>query len=147
MAEGAGGELASGILGLEGGFNTAGVGSAEAMGLGQGYVTPAKGLLTSGLEWAQKNPVLAMTAGQTVAGAVQGAGAGIGAQQAAKIQAQGAKDRIEQEAAQKLATSREGTYAGGIGVAPAANSILYTKDGKPVYVPGAVGIINQPGRA
>ena len=102
---------------------------------------PKKGVIDSIINWAgTKAGGLAL--GQMGAGALQGIGASYGAQEAAKTKAESDQALLEKQTDERLRMSREGTYSGG-NVRPSGKKVLYTADGRPVYVSGGGLISNQ----
>ena len=87
------------------------------------------------LDWMNKNKTAAIMGGQLISGALQGAGAGIGATEAAKRKAESDKALLAQQTDEKQRLSREGTYTGRAAPTPSGNRVLRRlSNGQLVYV-------------
>lgn len=103
--------------------------------------TPKKGIINRFADWAE-TPTGGMVLGQSAMGALQGAGAGAGAVEAAKRKAASDSALLAQQTEERLRMSREGTYAGWAGVRPSGQKVLRRADGSLVYLPNN-GLINN----
>lgn len=131
-------------LGPQGAPGTAAAPGADVIGGGPKTIPmetqPKKG---SVLDWLKNNKTAATVGGQLVAGALQGAGAAMGAKNAAKIKAESDRALLQQQTDEKMRLSREGTYTGKAGPVPSGNPILRRlSNGQLVYVNGS-GIIGN----